>query len=129
VTANNDLNLVKNYNEISWSAVTGAERYRVYKAEGNADFGYIGSTDQLTFRDDNIGPDFPMVRRWERRRFPTANDYPSTVAFFQQRLGWARTNNHPNAIYFSRSGEYENMDISRPLKASDALSFALSPAR
>jgi hypothetical protein len=93
VTANNDLNLKRNYNTLTWSAVTGAERYRVYKSDITADFGYI--------------------------------DYPSTVTFFQQRLGWARTSNHPNAAYFSRSGEYENMDISRPLKASDALSFAL----
>jgi hypothetical protein len=123
--ANNDLNLVKNYNTIAWSAVTGAERYRVYKAEGNADFGYIGSTSALSFRDDNIGPDLSDGPPQGENPFPTANDYPSTVAFFQQRLGWARTNNHPNAIYFSRSGEYENGDISRPLKASDALSFAL----
>lgn len=125
VLANNDLNLVQNYNTISWSAVTGAERYRIYKAEQNADYGYIGSTGLLSFRDDNIGPDLSDGPPVGVNPFPTANDYPSTVTFFQQRLGWARTNNHPNAIYFSRSGEYENGDISRPLKASDGLSFAL----
>jgi hypothetical protein len=125
VTVSNSLNLVRNYNTISWSAVTGAERYRVYKAQVTGDFGYIGTTDQLTFRDDNIGPDLADGPPQADNPFTSINDYPSTVTFFQQRLGWARSNNRPNAMWFSRSGEYENMDVSRPLKASDALSFAL----
>src|SRR3569832_1547332 len=54
---------------------------------------------------------------------------PSTVTFFEQRLLWARTANHPNAIWGSRSGMFENMDISRPIKASAALSFALVSGR
>jgi hypothetical protein len=122
-SVNNSLNLIKNYNTISWASVSGAERYNVYKSDVTAEFGYIGTTDSLTFRDDNIGPDLsdgpPQAEN------PLLADNPSTVTFFQQRLGWARSNNHPNAIWFSRSGEYENMDVSRPLKASDGLSFAL----
>jgi hypothetical protein len=62
----------------------------------------------------------------------TARDlgnYPSTVTFFEQRLLWGRTLNHPNAIWGSRSGMFENMDISRPIKASDALTFALVAGR
>jgi hypothetical protein len=114
VTANNDLNLVKNYNTIAWSAATGATRYIIYKAENTGDFGYIGTTTQLSFRDDNIGPDYTVGPIQGQTPFPTSSDYPSTVAFFQQRLLWARSNNHPNAIYFSKSGEYENADISRP---------------
>jgi hypothetical protein len=124
-TATNSLNLVRNYNTITWGAVSGAERYRVYKSNVTGDFGYIGSTTSLTFTDDNIGPDLTDGPPSAQNPFPTSNDYPSTVTFYQQRLGWARTNNHPNAMYFSRSGEFENMDESRPLKASDALSFAL----
>jgi hypothetical protein len=125
VSATNDLGLKKNYNTITWAAVTGAEHYRIYKSEVTSDFGYIGSTDQLSFTDNNIGPDLSDGPPNPQNPFPTSNDYPSTVAFYQQRLGWARTDNHPNAVYFSRAGEYENMDESRPLKASDALSFAL----
>lgn len=125
VSVTNDLGLKRNYNTISWSAVTGAERYHIYKAQVTGDYGYIGSTDQLTFRDDNIGPDLADGPPNPQSPFLTSADYPSTVTFYQQRLGWARTSNHPNAAYFSRVGEYENMDESRPLKDSDALSFAL----
>lgn len=128
VTCTNDLGLKRNYNTITWSAVVGppaASRYHVYKSTGTGDFGYIGTTDQLTFTDDNIGPDYADGPPNGETPFPTANDNPSTVGFFQQRLLWGRTNNHPNAIYASRVGEYENMDESRPLRDSDALSFAL----
>lgn len=125
VTANNDLNLVKNYNTVSWSTVADADRYIIYKADNTGDFGYIGSTTQLSFRDDNIGPDYTVGPVQGQTPFLTSDDYPSTVAFFQQRLLWARTNNHPNAVYFSKSGAYENADVSRPLQPSDAGSFAL----
>lgn len=127
VTCTNDLGLKRNFNTITWSAA--GDRYYIYKAFNTGDFGYIGQTDQLTFTDDNIGPDFADGPPNTQDVFPTSDDYPSTVEFFQQRLGWARTNNHPNAVYFSRSGEYENMDISRPLRDSDALSFALVAGR
>lgn len=42
--------------ELSWTAVPGASRYRVYKSYKGV-FGYIGETDELTFTDDNYSPD------------------------------------------------------------------------
>jgi len=44
------------HTDIVWSSVPNALRYRVYK-ESNGLFGFIGETEDLTFRDDNIGPD------------------------------------------------------------------------
>lgn len=43
-------------NTISWSAVTGAAQYRVYKLQGGL-YGYIGQTAGLSIVDDNIAPD------------------------------------------------------------------------
>ena len=129
VTATNCLTLLRNYNTITWSAVTGADRYRVYKANNSGDFGYIGTTTQLTFRDDNIGPDYSSGPPQSYNPFPGAGDYPSTVTFFEQRLLWGRTANNPNAVFASRSGEYENMDTSRPLIASDSFSFKVVAGR
>lgn len=129
VTATNDLSLKRNKNSLSWSAVTGATRYRVYKADNTREYGYIGNTTGLTFVDDNIGPDYASGPPVGYNPFAATNDYPSTVTFFEQRLLWGRTNNRPNAIFGSRSGDFENMDISRPLRASDSLSFALVSGR
>ncbi|MDB5705741.1 MAG: hypothetical protein JWN66_2857, partial [Sphingomonas bacterium] len=112
--ATNDLTLKKNFNTITWGAVTGppaATRYRIYKADNTQEFGYIGTTTSLSFTDDNIGPDYSDGPPVGEDTFAGDDDHPSTVTFFEQRLLWARTNNHPNAIYGSRSGSFENMDI------------------
>lgn len=129
VSATNTLELARNFNTITWSAVTGATRYKVYKATNAGDYGYIGSTTALTFKDDNIGPDFTAGPPKAENPFPSAGNYPSTVSFFEQRLIWARTSNNPNAVYASRSGEFENMDTTRPTVASDAFSFKLVAGR
>jgi hypothetical protein len=130
VTATTDLSLKKNYITINWSAVAGADRYRVFKAnDGSLDFGYIGSTPNTSFQDVNIGPDYTDGPPIGENPFGGAGNYPSTVSFFEQRLVWGRTKAKPNGVWASRSGDYENMDTSRPLKADDALSFALVAGR
>ena len=38
-----------------------------------------------------------------------AGDYPRTVTFFEERLYWAGTNNNPQTIWASKSGDFLNM--------------------
>ena len=130
VSATNDLSLKRNFNTLSWSAVSGASYYRVYKANLNGAFGFIGEVQTgLSFVDDNIEPDLADGPKQGRNPFSIAGDYPSTVFFFEQRAGWARTINNPNAIYMSRSADLENMDVSRPLTADDAITIRLVAER
>lgn len=123
--ATNDLSLKKNYNTITWNAVTGATRYRIYKSQTTRSYGYIGETDALSFRDNNLGPDFSMGPPTGDNPFSGAGDYPATVTFHEQRSWWGNTINLPNALFGSRSGDYENMDFSRPVVESDAFSIGL----
>lgn len=125
-SANNDLGLKRNYNTITWVAPADglADRYNIYKADNQQAFGYIGTTTGLTFRDDNIGPDLTQGPPEGQTPFSGTN-MPSTVAFYQQRLFWARTSDRANAIYASKVGDYENMDRSRPIRDDDSFSFAL----
>lgn len=124
-SASNDLTLKRNYNTVTWTAVAGADRYNIYKAENEQFFGYIGTTEGVTFRDDNIGPALDRAPPMGYNPFAAAGDYPSTVTLFEQRSMWGRTGNAPNAVWGSRSGQLENMDRSRPLRADDSLSFAI----
>lgn len=130
-TANayNDLTLKRNFNTISWSAVPGATRYNVYKADNSQFFGYIGTTANLSFVDANIGPALDRAPPQADNPFSGAGDYPSTVTLFEQRSIWARTANVPHGIWASRSAMPENMDHSRPLRADDAMSFAIMAGR
>mgnify|MGYP001270984329 CR=1 FL=1 len=128
-SATNDLTLKRNYNTVTWSAVTGADRYNVYKADNDQFYGFIGTTDGLTFRDDNISPALDQAPPEGFNPFSAAGDYPSTVTLFEQRSIWARTTNAPNAVWASRTGQRENMDKSRPARADDSLSFSVVAGR
>ncbi len=69
-TVSNDLTLKKNYNFLGWSAVAGASRYRVYKADNTQEYGYIGVTTSASFTDDNIGPDYSGRPAGREQPFP-----------------------------------------------------------
>lgn len=127
--AYNDLTLKRNYNTITWTGVTGATRYNVYKADNSQFFGYIGTTEDTEFRDDNIGPALDKAPPQAYNPFEAAGDYPSTVTLFEQRGMWARTKNTPHGVWGTRSGQIENMDRSRPLRADDSISFTIIAGR
>ncbi|KQM18380.1 hypothetical protein [Novosphingobium sp. Leaf2] len=128
-TATVDLSLKRNYVTFGWAAVSGADRYNVYKADNSQFFGYIGTTDKLTFRDDNIGPALDRAPPEAYNPFPGAGDYPSTVALFEQRAMWARSYNTPNGIWATRSALLENMDRSQPLREDDSIAFSIVAGR
>lgn len=125
VTLTNDLTLKRNYNTVNWGAVAGADRYRVYAADNQQDYGWIGDTEGLTFRDDYILSDLTDAPPQGYSPF-SAGNRPSTVTFFEQRLIWARTGSNPNGIYASRSADFENMDYSRPTRADDSIVFRIA---
>lgn len=118
----------QNYVTITWSAVAGATEYIVYK-ESNGIFGFIGNTVDLTFKDDNINPDFSDGPQQGANPFSGAGDYPSLVTFSQQRRVFAATDNNPQTCWMSQSGNFKNMGVSRPAKDDDSVEFTLAAKR
>ena len=53
-----------------------------------------------------------------------ANNFPSCVSFFEQRLVFANTNNNPQTLFFSKSGDYENFTTGT--NADDAMIFTIA---
>lgn len=126
LTLTNDLSLTGNTNVLTLPAMDpGVERYIVYKEMAGA-FGYVGGTDGLQFIDGN-----PQIQPVLSDTPPVAGDpfangnNPSTVSFHDQRFMAGGTRQFPNAVYGSHPADFENMDVSRPGKPDDALSFAL----
>ena len=128
-SATNDLGLKRNYNTVTWAAVTGATLYAVYKSNNTGSYGYIGETSGLSFVDDNILPDLSDAPVVADNPFDGTGNYPGKVCFFEQRLFFGRTRNRPNAIFATRSADFENMDKARPLQPDDALSLAASSGK
>lgn len=129
VQAINDLDLKRNYNVFTWGAVSGADRYNVYKADNSQFLGFIGTTAATSFTDDNIAPDLTRAPPEAYNPFGAIGDYPSTVTFFEQRLFLGRSRNSPNAIWGSRSAEFENFDQATPLRADDSIALAANAGR
>lgn len=69
---------------ISWTAVTGAQEYNVYKQK-NGVFGYIGVAKGTSLVDDGLAADVTETPPQDRNPFPTAGDYPAVVSYYQQR--------------------------------------------
>ena len=93
-TVSNNIFVTGAKNTISWNAVSGAARYRVYKDQGGI-FGYIGETTTTSIVDDNIGPDFSQTPPIHENDFIGSNNYPGAVSYFEQRRVFAGTNNAP----------------------------------
>ena len=125
-TVANDTELPRNYTTITWDAVTGADYYRIYKAHETGSHGFIGESTTTSFIDDGFEPDYSDAPIEAYSPFSGAGDYPAKVGFWEQRLWLGRTTNAPNAIWASRSTDFENMDFARPQRENDSIVMAIT---
>ena len=65
---------------------------------------------------------------WRLGAFSDTTGHPSCVTFFEQRLVFAGTTNQPQTIFFSKSGDYENMDanIGGSVADDDAIIYTIA---
>jgi len=113
-----------------WAAVTGADHYKVYKAnpitsggfgfDSGTQFGFIGDTSSLQFLDTNILPDFTRTPPKQLNPF-SGTRWPACVSYYQQRIVYAGSNSAPETLNFSQTGQFKNFDESIPVKDDDAI--------
>ena len=125
VTGHREANwLASEYVTISWTAVTGAAEYNVYR-NVNGVYGYVGTADGTSFTDDKIEPDLKEAAPIYQNPFAN-NNYPSCATYFQQRKVYANSTNNPQTFWASQLATSNNFNISRPLIATDAITQALA---
>lgn len=110
---------------LSWNAVTGASYYNVYK-NTRGYYGFAGTADGTTFKDDNIDPDEEDGPKAHKDPFDGVGKYPGVAGIFQQRMVFGRTDQEPTTIWTSVTGFLNNMSTSRPLKDDDAITAPLA---
>jgi len=108
---------------VGWGTVANADYYNIYKAESEVSdvYGWIGESKTLSFRDYNLLPDITDTPPIARDPFSGADDFPGAVSYYQQRQVFGRTNNNRQTLFATQSGNFHSMNISRPIKADDAL--------
>ena len=65
---------------------------------------------------------------WALGAFSDTTGHPSCVTFYEQRLVFAGTEAQPQTLYFSKSGDYENMDENRggTIADDDAIIYTIA---
>lgn len=121
----NNLLTTGNYNTVTWSSVSGATRYNVYKQD-NGLYGYIGQTDALSFKDENIAADMSKTPPIQNTPFASSGNYPGAISYHEQRRCFAGTNNRPQNFWMTRSATESNLAYSIPTRDDDAISFRIA---
>ena len=125
-TASVDGNVYLNASKvtITWDAVPGATRYRVYKTYSGI-YGFIGTTDGTTFVDNNIAADNSITPPRYDAPFGPGN-YPAAVSYFDQRRIFAGTDAKPQFVWMTRSGTESDMSYTLPSQADNRIKFRLA---
>lgn len=124
-TCTNDLTTTPNKNTITWTAVANAARYNVYKLD-NGLFGFIGQTSGTSFVDQNITADVSTTPPVRDSVMSSSDNYPSAVAYYEQRRCFAGSNNQPQNLWMTRSGTESNMNYSIPIRDDDRIAFRIA---
>ncbi len=105
---------------LSWTAVTGAVRYEVYK-NIRGYYAWVGSAETTSFTDDNIDGDTGTGPKENQDPFDGEDNYPGAVGIYQQRLVFGRTNNDPQTIWLSQTGSFNSLAVSWPQQDDDSI--------
>jgi len=108
---------------LSWLAIPGIKEYNIYKKQKDNTFGLIGITESTTFDDIGAIADTSIRPPSSLNPFLGEDNFPSTVTYIQQRLTFANTNNEPEKIFMSRTGDFKNFTVSNPSQADDSIIF------
>ena len=101
------------------------DRYRVYKEQAGV-YGFLGETTSTSIVDANIAPDFSRTPPVYDNPFPSSDNYPGAVSYFEQRRVFAGTNNDPQTIYMTKSGTESNMSFGIPIRDDDRIKFRVA---
>jgi len=112
-------------NTITWNAVTGATKYRVYKEQAGI-YGFVGEVATTTLVDNNIAPDFSKTPPIYENEFASTNNFPGAVSYFEQRRVFAGTNNDPQTILMTKSGTESNLSFGLPTVDDDRIKFKVA---
>lgn len=108
---------------VKWIGQANVSKYNVYR-ELSGTFGIIGSSNSTSFKDDNIKPDTSNTPPGARDPFEDGN-WPSTVAYHEQRKFFANSTQKPQTLWATQTGNFKNMNVSSPTKDDDAITRTL----
>ena len=100
----------------------------VFLNDGYAKITAVTNTTNATIEILTALDNANATANWQLGAFSDTTGHPSCVTFFEQRLVFAGTTNQPQTIFFSKSGDYENMDanIGGTVADDDAIIYTIA---
>jgi len=89
----------------------------------------IGISKNLTFNDTGLSPNTANVVPLPYNPFKVAGQYPSCVAYIQQRLYFGDTDLNPETVFGSKIGQYKNFTKNVPIQEDDYVQFTIAGRR
>lgn len=111
-------------NTVSWSAAGDAGFYSVYRLK-NGTYGFIGTTETVSFLDDNVTPDPEITPPVARDPFSAIGTYAGAVGYYEQRRVFGGSTNAPDKSEYSQVGNHKNFTRSVPSQQDDAFAATL----
>lgn len=115
--------------DLSWTASpsTNVDYYNVYKDNnGSGIFGFIGRADGTTFTDNNILPTKTDTPPISKNPFDGTGNYPGAVGYYQQRLCFAGSDQGPQTLWMSKTGNFYNYGYATPVKDDDSITLTIA---
>lgn len=112
-------------NIISWDATTGATEYNIYRKQ-NGNYSLLGITSGTSLEDIGQSANGSITPPRASYKFLSENNYPSVVAYIQQRLVFANTINDSEKIFLSRTSDFSNFTSRSPLRDNDSFNFTIA---
>ena len=100
----------------------------VFLNDGYAKITNVTNTTNATIEIITALDNANATADWRLGAFSDTTGHPSCVTFFEQRLVFAGTTNQPQTVFFSKSGDYENMDanIGGTVADDDAIIYTIA---
>jgi len=121
---------------VGWNLKGGSTAplsYNIYRSDTGllGTYGYIGYTDgtSTSFVDRGVPPDFSTNPPIDTDPLNASGDYPSAVAYIQQRRWFASTTNDPEKVFASRVAAFGYFYKTSPIADDDRIIFELSGNR
>lgn len=114
---------------LSWTASpsTNVDYYNVYKDNnGSGIFGFIGRADGTAFTDNNILPTKTDTPPAGKNPFEGTGNYPGAVGYYQQRLCFAGSDQGPQTLWMSKTGNFYNFGYATPVKDDDSITLTIA---
>lgn len=123
ITVNADTGHRRCWVTLTWSAVTDAIQYTVYKGK-NGIFGFIGYTEALTYDDRNFAPSYDVVPLGKKLSFPSG-EHAKVAEYYKQRVVRAASETKPQTLILSKPLLFNSLYTSLPQQDDDAVEVQL----